>query len=187
MLRMQGIQRQANDPTAASLSSFDEASANLNAASTSTPDSSEPLRHPEVVIDVDDGVVHLLRPDDELTRFEKETSVLTDATVHQIPPATAKKSLEAFRHVFLPAFPFVFLSEMIGSEELRFRSPFLWLNIMAATATDVAQQFAMERTIWRIISQRVMVQHYCDMDIIHGLICFAAWYVSATRLPCCSG
>ncbi|KAM0814794.1 hypothetical protein AB5N19_00585 [Seiridium cardinale] len=59
--------------------------------------------------------------------------------------------------------------------ELRNVKPFLWLNIMALATKSVSQQFAMEETIWQIISQRIVVQHFANIDLLLGVVCFASW------------
>ena len=53
--------------------------------------------------------------------------------------------------------------------------PFLWLVIMALTTKSVREQLAMLETIWRIISQRIIIQQYADMDLLLGIVAFGAW------------
>jgi hypothetical protein len=103
------------------------------------------------------------------------SSVDKDVTVHDMPDFMAEEQLDTFRRAFLPMFPFVHVPATLKASSLRRERPFLWLNIMALTTKMVSQQFAMEDTIWRIISQRVMVQHLADMDLLLGVVCFASW------------
>lgn len=82
-----------------------------------------------------------------------------------------------FHKDFVTTFPFVYIAKNTKAADLRVHKPFLWLVIMAITNRNVAEQFAMEETIWKVVSQRIVVQHHVSLDLIQGLVCFAAWYV----------
>ncbi|KAK3332377.1 hypothetical protein B0T19DRAFT_415483 [Cercophora scortea] len=153
-------------PTLKTLVSFGDP---LASAPTKTRDD------PEIAIDTDSNVVHIFRSNSPGPRSFSLSPVYNDVSVHDVPDGTAEEQLATFRRVFLNMFPFVHLPPTMSASELRYEKPFLWLNIMALTTNRVAQQFAMGDTIWRIISQRVITEHLADLDLVLGLVCFAAW------------
>ncbi|KAH8194399.1 hypothetical protein TruAng_011432 [Truncatella angustata] len=140
----------------------------------STPSSIGPVTvtdyQPEVVVDIENNYVQLLRPIGPSTT---RSPVQEDVAIHHIPDLKSNEQLATFRRAFLPMFPFVHIPSSLNASELRRAKPFLWLNIMALTT--ISQQFAIEETIWKIISQRIVVQHFADLDLLLGLICFASW------------
>jgi hypothetical protein len=98
-----------------------------------------------------------------------------DASAHVFLAREAQDSLDLFRSTFLPLYPFLHLPLSLNSCDLRRDKPFTWLVIMALTSTNVARQFAIEATIWQIISQRIVVQHYANIDLLLGTMAFSAW------------
>ncbi|KAI1432279.1 hypothetical protein GGR50DRAFT_620706 [Xylaria sp. CBS 124048] len=146
-------------------------------AAQSTPPSVRPddlvaTRNPDVVIDTNRNVVHLLRPSSTLVG---NASILEDVSAYQIAEKTADEQLDIFRNVFIPMFPFVHLPKTIRASELRKTRPFLWLVVMALATKSVSQQFLMEDMIWKIISQRIVAEHLVDVDLLLGVVCFASW------------
>ncbi|KAK9417646.1 hypothetical protein SUNI508_01403 [Seiridium unicorne] len=129
-------------------------------------------RHPEVLVDTVHNTVQLLRPS---SPSPLRSPIMEDISLHHIPEAVADEQLATFRRAFLPMFPFVHIGATLKSCELRNVKPFLWLNIMALATKSVSQQFAMEETIWHIISQRIVAQHFADIDLLLGVVCFASW------------
>lgn len=133
-------------------------------------------RTPNIAIDKSAGLVQLMRPEDGSDGDGSGRSILLhDVSVYAIADTMAQQQLETFRSSFLPMFPLVHLPRTLRPTDLRQQRPFLWLVIMALTTKSVNQQFAMEDTIWQILSQRAVVQHHADLDLVLGLICFAAW------------
>ncbi|KAI0843735.1 hypothetical protein F5Y06DRAFT_302809 [Hypoxylon sp. FL0890] len=128
--------------------------------------------NPDIVLDTAASIVHILRPE---TPPMSPSPILEDVSVHQVPDRIAEEQLDAFRRVFLSAFPFVRIPATVSAAELRRQKPFLWLVIMAITTKMVAQQFAMAETIWHIISRRIVSQHLADLDLLLGIIAFASW------------
>ncbi|KAK6075026.1 hypothetical protein SCUP515_06077 [Seiridium cupressi] len=129
-------------------------------------------RHPEVLVDTVHNTLQLLRPS---SPSPLRSPIMEDISLHHIPEAVADEQLATFRRAFLPMFPFVHIGATMKSGELRNVKPFLWLNIMALATKSVSQQFAMEETIWHIISQRIVAQHFADIDLLLGVVCFASW------------
>ncbi|KAK9785895.1 putative Zn(2)-C6 fungal-type domain-containing protein [Seiridium cardinale] len=129
-------------------------------------------RHPEMLVDTVHNTVQLLRPS---SPSPLRSPIMEDISLHHIPEAVADEQLATFCRAFLPIFPFVHIGATMKSCELRNVKPFLWLNIMALATKSVSQQFAMEETIWQIISQRIVVQHFANIDLLLGVVCFASW------------
>lgn len=125
------------------------------------------------MISMDNNVVHYLRPAEPLAA---SSPIFNDVAVHNIPEAIADESLDVFRRAFITTFPFVHIPPTMSSAELLIQKPFLWLNIMAFTTRMVSRQFAMEETIWEIISRRIVSQQHASLDLLLGVICFASWY-----------
>lgn len=110
--------------------------------------------------------------------------ILDDVSVHQLSSRIVEEQLHTFLRAFIPMFPFVHIPSAITAADLKSRRPFLWLVIMAVTTKKVADQFAMEQTIWKVISERILAQHLANLDLLLGLICFASWCVlSMWRTP----
>lgn len=137
---------------------------------------SSPFRaqDPDLMISMDKNVVHYLRPAPPLAA---SSPIFNDVAAHSIPEELAKESLATFRRAFITTFPFVHIPPAMSPAELRVQKPFLWLNIMALSTKMVTRQFAMEETIWKIISQRLVAQQHVSLDLLLGVICFASWYV----------
>ncbi|KAH8882165.1 hypothetical protein GQ53DRAFT_666369 [Thozetella sp. PMI_491] len=134
------------------------------------------FRNPDVVIDTSSSFVNILRPFEELAgSMAPPSPIHSDVSVHNIPWKLADAQLETFRRSFLTTFPFVHISTTTTASDLRRKRPFLWLVIMALSTNQVSQQFAMGETIWQIVSRRVVAEHYVDLDVLLGLICFSAW------------
>ncbi|OTB01589.1 hypothetical protein M426DRAFT_323349, partial [Hypoxylon sp. CI-4A] len=147
----------------------EEATAGIYSAA-STPATTR--ENPDIVLDTDAGVMHILRPDSP----PMSSSVISDdVSVHQVPEGVGEEQLDVFRDIFIPMFPAVHLPVTTSAAQLRSEKPFLWLVIMALTSRDVAQQFAMGETIWQVISRRIVSQNYADLDLLLGVVCFAAW------------
>ncbi|KAK7959619.1 uncharacterized protein PG986_004473 [Apiospora aurea] len=72
-------------------------------------------------------------------------------------------------------FPFVHIRDDMRASELRLEKPFLWFVIMCLTTTNVAEQFAMDNTIWHIISKRIVTQHLASLDLLLRVICYGSW------------
>jgi hypothetical protein len=136
------------------------------------PNETNAVAEPDLVLDPDTGVIGLLQPKD-LT-----SPILGDIAVHDVTPMEAEEQLAFFRRCFLPEFPFVHIPESTTAKTLRQAKPFLWLVIMALTSRFAVRQFAMQATIWKIISQRAVVDYITNIDLLQGIICFNAWFVS---------
>ncbi|KAI1099756.1 hypothetical protein F4804DRAFT_73532 [Jackrogersella minutella] len=126
--------------------------------------------NPDIALDTVASVVHLLRP-----ATPPMSPIFDDVSIHQVPDRVAEEQLETFRICFLSMFPFVHIPVSTSAAELRREKPFLWLVIMALTPKMISQQFAMETTIWHVISRRIVSQHFADLDLLLGVICFASW------------
>lgn len=160
-------------------------STSTSLSSADSPYNADPFRpqDPDLMISMDSHVVHYLRRSEEAPLgvpgpVSSSSIIFDDVAVHHIPEGVADESLDMFRRAFVTTFPFVHLPPSLGSAELLVRKPFLWLNIMALTTKMVARQFAMEETIWQIVSRRIVAQQHASLDLLLGVICFASWYAN---------
>jgi hypothetical protein len=133
---------------------------------------------PDIVIDTSTSVVHLYPASSQVF----SSPVFDDVSIHQISGRIAEEQLDTFRRAFIPMFPFVHLPITLNSSELRHQKPFLWLVVMCLSTKRVAQQFAIEETIWQIISRRIVVEHLATLDLLLGVVCFAMWYVTLVTI-----
>ena len=127
------------------------------------------------MLDKETNVMHLIRSDKLATYSEHNSPILQDVSTHNISERQAEEQLEIFRKHFLTFFPLVYIPKDKKAAELRTEKPFLWLVIMSLTNRNVAEQFAMEETVWKVISQRIVVQHHVSLDLMQGIVAFAAW------------
>ncbi|CAG9947163.1 unnamed protein product [Clonostachys rosea f. rosea IK726] len=146
------------------------------------PNALNAVLNPDVVLDTVETFIDLLRPPESQTGYQDRDSdmgpsspIFHDVEVHHVPDLEAEDRLNIFRRAFIPTFPFVHLPPAIHSAELRRQKPFLWLVIMSLTDRVVDRQFAMEETIWKIISHRIVTQHHADLDSLLAIICFSNW------------
>ncbi|KAI1803832.1 hypothetical protein F4811DRAFT_553484 [Daldinia bambusicola] len=131
-----------------------------------------PVRqHPDIAVDTTATIVHFLRPAAPIT----PSPIALDVSAHSIPEQTAQDLLDTFRRHFIPMCPVVHIPPSTSAAELRRDKPFLWLVIMSLASKSISLQFELANTIWRIISNRVVLQHIIDLDVLLGIICFATW------------
>ncbi|KAM5360885.1 hypothetical protein ACJZ2D_013452 [Fusarium nematophilum] len=133
-----------------------------------------PEYNPDVAIDTTSGEVDLLRP----TQPGPDPSmpiIFGDMAIHALSDRIAGEHLNTFRRSFLPIFPAMHLPSILRSSDLRQQKPFTWLVVMALSTKQTSQQFAMEETIWQVISKRIVWEQLANLDLLIGLICFASW------------
>lgn len=109
--------------------------------------------------------------------------MFSDVAVHCVPDADADENLETFRRACISTFTCVHIPHDMVLAVLRVQRPFLWLVVMTLATKAVSLQFAMEETIWNIISTRIVAQQHASLDLLLGLICFASWYLGAMIHP----
>ncbi|KAI0181837.1 hypothetical protein GGR52DRAFT_57594 [Hypoxylon sp. FL1284] len=130
-------------------------------------------QNPDVMIDTTANVIHLVRPASPEASI---SPILEDVSVHDIPDTLAEEQLGIFRLAFISHFPLVHIPATTTAYELRRQRPFLWLLAMALSTRSTTQQFAMEETIWHIISRKIVTEHLMNLDLLLGVVCFSAWY-----------
>ncbi|KAH7254985.1 hypothetical protein B0J15DRAFT_495039 [Fusarium solani] len=140
----------------------------------STPASPASSYQPDVAINSADATVELLRPVDPESS-DPSSLILSDMPTHGLTDRVAEEQLNTFRRSFLPSSPLFHLPPSLSSREFRQQKPFTWFVAMTLSAKQISQQFAMEETIWRIISKRIVCEHLANLDLLIGLICFASW------------
>ena len=92
-----------------------------------------------------------------------------------ISDADAELNLATFRNTMLKYFPFVYISPMTTSFDLRRQRPFLWFCIMSITTKSIAMHVSMGIRVRKIIAQRVLMDGERSMDLLLGLLCHFGW------------
>lgn len=106
---------------------------------------------------------------------------MTSGQLHRDP--TLEESdvyLSKFR-TWLPGLPFMHLPSDMSSKTLRMERPFLWLSIMNLASDSHSQQQYLRDKVRREMSERIIMNHERNMDIIQGLIANLGWYVSTAQ------
>lgn len=134
---------------------------------------SRPAAVPDVTFDRTSNIIQLANAG--VRSQESPSPILMDVSVFKLPERRALEQLDIFQRVFLPTFPLLQIPHGTRPTDLQRMKPFLWLVIMALTTKSVREQLAMLETIWRIISQRIIIQQYADMDLLLGIVAFGAW------------
>ncbi|KAK4449791.1 hypothetical protein QBC34DRAFT_83340 [Podospora aff. communis PSN243] len=89
----------------------------------------------------------------------------------------AEQMVATFKQDFIPRFPFVALASSETAVQLRRRSPFLFLCIVAVPLyTNPALQQRLGTEIRRQLSLRLLFKAERSMDLLRGLLVHAAWY-----------
>ncbi|EHA54154.1 hypothetical protein MGG_11311 [Pyricularia oryzae 70-15] len=181
LLRSQGVTTDQSSASAVQANAAGSASRVISpgsdASRTSAAYPCEPTANllPRVVLETSDNNISMVRATLSSENSQTLQLVMQDIAAHVISGPAADEQIDNFRRYFLIMFPFVRIPPFMTSDELRHQSPFLWLNIICVTSKSLAKQFAMEETIWSIISRRVVTQRLATMDLLLGLICFTAW------------
>jgi hypothetical protein len=144
-------------------------------------------RGPEVVIDTNESVVHLFRPnetpnDPPSTALGPLSPIALDIPVDSVTKREAEERLATFRRAFIPMFPFIHIPTTTSASDLRREKPFVWLVIMALATKVVSKQFDLADHIWKIISRRVLCEQHASLDLLLGIICFSSWYEIVCRI-----
>lgn len=149
----------------------------------STPASPASSYQPDVAINSADATVELLRPAD--SESSDTSLILSDMSPNGLTDRVAEEQLNTFRRSFLPNSPLFHLPPSLTSRQFRQQKPFTWFVTMALSSKQISKQFAMEETIWRIISKRIVCEHLANLDLLIGLICFASWYEKRLKTESC--
>jgi hypothetical protein len=89
----------------------------------------------------------------------------------------ANALLEIFQGQACLYFPFISVPKSTSAEELRRERPFLYLAIMAVTSRKSYQKEELGKFIVRQIAERVFVNGERSLDLLLGVLTFAAWFV----------
>ncbi|KAK0710613.1 hypothetical protein B0H67DRAFT_601600 [Lasiosphaeris hirsuta] len=89
----------------------------------------------------------------------------------------AEYLMATFKEAYIPRFPFVTLASNECAEHLRRHSPFLFLCLVAVPLyTDPLLQQRLGEEIRRQVSLRLIFHAERSMDMLRGLLVYAAWY-----------
>lgn len=90
----------------------------------------------------------------------------------------AEEQLTLFRDRYLQCFPCIYIPPDMTSEQLREEKPFTWFTIMMMSCQTSSLQYGMGSVWQRIISQKIVVEHEKNIDLLQGMVIFLAWSVS---------
>jgi hypothetical protein len=91
--------------------------------------------------------------------------------------STADDQLRAFQGSMASYFPFVVIPEGVPAESLKATKPFLYDNIMMVTSySKVFRQSSSRSMIIRSFTEQVLLQGKKSLDLLQGIVVFAAWY-----------
>lgn len=93
-------------------------------------------------------------------------------------PSQAQEQLTLFRERYLQCFPCIYIPPDMTSEQLREEKPFSWFTIMMMACQTSSLQFGMGAVWQRIISQKIVIEHEKNMDLLQGMVIYLAWSVS---------
>ncbi|KAM0664172.1 hypothetical protein ACQRIU_006755 [Beauveria bassiana] len=99
------------------------------------------------------------------------------ASGHMQRDPTAEEAdvhLAKFR-TWLPGLPFLHLPSDMSAKALRMERPFLWLSIMNLASDSHSQQQFLRDKVRREMSERIIMNHERNMDIVQGLIANLGW------------
>ena len=131
-----------------------------------------------------DASVSAIKPSDQVSletnvfqasHFDKPSILKTSVEPSSLQ---AEECLSFFQKHMLNLFPFIHLPSDMTAKQVRKWSPFLWFNIMAATAKTPGQQCSMSNSIKRFVAQKLIVDNEKNLDLLLGLLVFISWYVS---------
>lgn len=97
-------------------------------------------------------------------------------------PRQAEERLRLFCEQCLRCSPCIYIPPGTTSEKLRAEKPFSWFTIMMIACQTSSLQFAMGGAWQKIISQKIIIEHEKDIDLLQGMVIFLTWSVSAFRI-----
>lgn len=96
-------------------------------------------------------------------------------------PREAEERLTLFRDRYLRCFPCIYIPPDMTSEQLREEKPFTWYTIMMMSCQTSSLQYGMGSVWQRVISQKIVIEHEKNIDLLQGMVIFLAWSVPLLR------
>lgn len=100
---------------------------------------------------------------------------------HPPPIRDSEEALILFRRDFLPHCPFIYLPPKLTARELELERPFLFENILCATARCIQDRDAREREIKMKIANATVMQSRPSVDLLLGTLIYTLWGNSGFR------
>ncbi|KAJ6783402.1 hypothetical protein PWT90_02212 [Aphanocladium album] len=100
---------------------------------------------------------------------------IASGQLHRDPTAEEADVYLAKFRTWLPGLPFLHLPSDMSAKALRMERPFLWLSIMNLASDSHSQQQFLREKVRREMSERIIMNHERNMDIIQGLIANLGW------------
>lgn len=95
--------------------------------------------------------------------------------VHPAPVRDSEEALALFRHAFLPHCPFIYIPPRLTAKELQQERPFLFENILCATARCIQDRDGREREIKVKIVNATVMQSRPSIDLLLGTLIYIQW------------
>lgn len=87
----------------------------------------------------------------------------------------ANECLSTFRPQYLIHFPFIIIPLATDAQELRQKSPFLWLAIMAIASKSSAKQAALSKELRKTLALSILVDGERNLDLLLCTLTAVAW------------
>ncbi|OAA71309.1 hypothetical protein ISF_01860 [Cordyceps fumosorosea ARSEF 2679] len=100
---------------------------------------------------------------------------MTSGQLHRDPTAEEADVYLAKFRTWLPGLPFLHLPSDMSAKALKMERPFLWLSIMNLASDSHSQQQFLREKVRREMSERIIMNHERNMDIVQGLIANLGW------------
>lgn len=82
-----------------------------------------------------------------------------------------------FRDEMCPYFPFICIPDSVSAQDLRRDKPFLYLAVLAISTRKSLHQQELGKVIIRQLAERMLINGERSMDLLLGILTYAAWSV----------
>lgn len=89
----------------------------------------------------------------------------------------AETVLGKFRDEICSFFPFISIPQSTSAAQLRQEKPFTYLAIVAVSDVGLSQRMDLSKIIIKQVAERVFVEGERNLDLLFGILTFAAWFV----------
>ena len=89
----------------------------------------------------------------------------------------AENILKIFRDETHSHFPFISIPQSTSANDLCREKPFTYLAVIAITSIKLSQKMEISRIIIKQVAERVFIEAERNIDLLFGVLTFAAWFV----------
>ncbi len=102
-------------------------------------------------------------------------SSITSSSLSAVSLDEANECLLTFRSQYLIHFPFMIIPSATDADELRQKSPFLWLAIMAIASKSAAKQAALSNELRKTLALSILLDGERNLDLLLCTLTTVAW------------